>query len=307
MLTCCSASSRVASTEVGGMTADRRLASAGSAAGSRMSAIRLAERGQRDPAGHPAVAELHGQPGRARGGAAVPERDPAADRLGLDRHVGERELVVGVADVVLGEHPAQDLRVGADQLDAVPVAPADGVELVVEGAGAEAEDQPGTDELGDGAGHQRGDQRVAERDQRAGAEFDALGDGADRGERGQRVVERAVGLLHLAVRLEDQVVAHPHRVEAELLGPLRAARAACPGRPAHRSGGAAVRTSWRSPSSSGWSGQRAMASRPVPGSPTTLPSVSTGDAADQRVLDPGAAGAAVVRASSRSGRARRRW
>ena len=53
-------------------------------------------------------------------------------------------------------------------------------------------------------------------------ELDPLGHRADRGERGQRVVEGAVGLLHLAVRLEDQVVAHPDRVEAELLGPLGA-------------------------------------------------------------------------------------
>jgi hypothetical protein len=92
---------------------------------------------------------------------------------------------------------------------------------VVERAGAEAEDQPRPEELGHGAGLQRGGEGMPERDQRAGSQLDLLGHRTDRGERGEGVVERAVRLLHLAVRLEDQVVAHPHGVEPELLGALR--------------------------------------------------------------------------------------
>ncbi len=183
--------------------------------------MRLRHGAQGDPPWHPAVAELHRQPGRPRCGTAVPERNPAAHGLRLDAHVAEREVVVGVVDVVLGEDPPQDLGVGPHQLHPVAVTPLDGLELVVEGARPEAENQSGTDQLGDRPRHQRRHQRVPERDQRAGPEFDALGHRADRGQRGQRIVEGAVRLLHLAVRLEHQMVANPYRVEADVLGQLR--------------------------------------------------------------------------------------
>jgi hypothetical protein len=53
------------------------------------------------------------------------------------------------------------------------------------------------------------------------AERDAGCHRTDRRQGGEGVVEGAVRLLHLAVRLENEMVPDPHRVEAEFFGPAR--------------------------------------------------------------------------------------
>ena len=170
---------------------------------------------------HPAVAVLGGQAGRARGGPAVPERHRGA-RLGLDGDAVEGVDVVAVGDPVLGEQAAQDVGVGPHQAHPVHPGHVDHVELVVEGAGPEAQHHPVAHQRAQGADADGGVHRMAERDQRAGAQGDVLGDRADGGEGGERLVEGDVGRLHLGVGLEHQVVAHPQGVEAEALGQHRA-------------------------------------------------------------------------------------
>ncbi len=54
-------------------------------------------------------------------------------------------------------------------------------------------------------------------DQGGGAQCDGAGDSTDSGQHRQRLVELAVGRLELPMGLEQDVVSHPHRVEAELL------------------------------------------------------------------------------------------
>jgi hypothetical protein len=58
---------------------------------------------------------------------------------------------------------------------------------------------------------------VAERDDRRGPEADLLGDARQVGQGHERFDERPVGALH-PVRVEDEVVADPQRVEPEPVG-----------------------------------------------------------------------------------------
>ena len=62
---------------------------------------------------------------------------------------------------------------------------------------------------------------MPERDDRRRAESDLFGDAGEIRESYERLDEGAVRALH-AVRVEDEVVAHPERIEAEALGQPRA-------------------------------------------------------------------------------------
>ena len=200
-------------------------------------------RPERDPPGHPPVRELHREP--ADRGVAPQYQNGTGPPAGLGSIVTSlneelaSEYVTSFSVKTRLRMCALDLTSSTRSRSPQPIASNSCWNVPA----PTAEDQPRPDQLGERAGHQRGDQRVPERDQRAGAERDPLGDRADRGQRRQRVVEGPVRVLHLAVRLEHQVVAYPDRVEAEL--PRRAwrRRAGSCARRACRSGGAAVRTS----------------------------------------------------------------
>ena len=62
---------------------------------------------------------------------------------------------------------------------------------------------------------------MTERDDRRCPESDLVGDAGEERERDERLDERAVRALH-AVRVEDEVVADPERVEPMALGQARA-------------------------------------------------------------------------------------
>ena len=62
---------------------------------------------------------------------------------------------------------------------------------------------------------------MAERDDRRRAEADPLGHAGQVGQGDERLDERPVGAFH-PVRVEDEVVANPERVEAEPVGQLGA-------------------------------------------------------------------------------------
>ncbi len=93
---------------------------------------------------------------------------------------------------------------------------------------------------GDAVGHV---DRVAERDDRRRPEADPLGHAGQVRQGHERLDERPVGAFH-AVRMEDEVVADPERVEARAGRPGGRPRSAGPGRPPPRSAGRAGRNGW---------------------------------------------------------------
>lgn len=116
--------------------------------------------------------------------------------------------------MVVGPGPAQDLHLLLGHLVTRPVGHAERVELHLEVADAEAEDQPVSGHVLQRIDHQREQQRMAMRDQRTEAKLDLRGHRADRRQRDERIDKGVVGAFH-AVRMEDEVVAHEHRIEAQ--------------------------------------------------------------------------------------------
>ena len=123
-----------------------------------------------------------------------------------------------VVDPVLGEQAIEDVGVRLDQFGTEDARHPDRLELVIEGAGAVADDDPIADQLSERPDRQRGVDRMAEGDQGSGSQRDAVGDGAHRGEGGEGFVEDDVGILEFLMGLEHQMVSNPQGVETQFLG-----------------------------------------------------------------------------------------
>jgi hypothetical protein len=102
---------------------------------------------------------------------AVPQRRRTAGRARPHGHVLERERRGVPRDVVLAPEPPQKLDVVLHQMRAWHAGQADSGELVVEVAGPHAQDQAWAEELRHRADHHRQVQRMAERNERAGAQL----------------------------------------------------------------------------------------------------------------------------------------
>ena len=126
-----------------------------------------------------------------------------------------------MGDLVAVQQAAQHL----DELDreVAPIDPteAERRELRIAAPRADPEHEAVAHELGDRSGDHRRLDRVAEGHEGCGAEADPFRHRPDGRQGREGVEEDAIRILELAVRFEDEMVAHPQRVEAQCLRPLR--------------------------------------------------------------------------------------
>jgi hypothetical protein len=127
-------------------------------------------------------------------------------------------LITAVANDTARPEGPEDLNVLPHEVASVHSTKSHGLELVIETPEPDACDHP----TGAGDMLQRRQQQgrlngVPMRDERAGSEHDALGRSSDESKRHKGVEVCTVSTLH-AVRVVDDMIAHPHCVEPETLG-----------------------------------------------------------------------------------------
>ena len=155
---------------------------------------------------------------RAEAGVAPPHHTGmSATGLRLEVHVREVVLLAVMLDAGTGPELPRDGHLLLHQLRPVDAAHADDIELVLEVARANAKVEATAGEPGHGGDAVGQVERVPEGDDGGRPEADAARGAGQERERDERLEEGPVGAFH-AVGVEDEVVAHPQRVEAQLLG-----------------------------------------------------------------------------------------
>ena len=167
--------------------------------------------------GQPTVAADRGPAQGGLGRAADPDGQDVLAGAGLEADALDREVLAGVARVLVGERGPQHVDALVGDRAPVGVVGADGGELALDVTGADAQDGPTAGELVEGEEGLGRHQRVAVgRDEDVGEQAQALGASGDPGQRGHGVVPDG---LHPLGRLpgHGHVVAHGHVEEARAL------------------------------------------------------------------------------------------
>ena len=142
-------------------------------------------------------------------------RPSGTDRLRKQLHVLRAMPAALEAHRLAAQQRRDDLHPLVEAAHAVVERVAEGVELRLVPAAAEAQDQPPSADLVQLGGHLRHERGVPERErQHERADLDPRGDRGNGGEHGPRLVDAERAL----VVAEDEVVRAPHRVEPGLLG-----------------------------------------------------------------------------------------